>query len=405
LSQTSGHLYSSNAGLPLTGPEPLYLGMSLSTFLKTLIISALFIATFRFDLHRLWDKTNPFYGDANWGHAICVPLIGLYYLYLNREALKAAPVEPLLAGNFTRWRFISAAICVAVGLAVYFVTPLVFHFSDLLMAPIRGMGMGLAALGVLVAALDWGIGLLIFGLLVFQYGIWPGRNDWTSDTGVVITLFGVVLLLCGWKVMRIAWFPIVFLMCAVPWPPLFYSKVAMPLQELAAKVAVGTLNLTGVDAVQAGTKIFMPRPGMPDRSLNVAEACAGMRSLMTFISVGGAVAFLSNRPLWQRIIITVSAVPIAIFCNVMRVAGQGLLDHYWSEQISEGFAHQFVGLVMLMPAFFLILLVGWMLDQLFVEEIETPKKGPPGAGGGSSTPGIITARRRRAPQTTSPEGA
>ncbi len=113
---------------------------------------------------------------------------------------------------------------------------------------------------------------------------------------------------------------------------------------------------------------------------------------MTFISVGAAVAFLSNRPLWQRIIITLSAIPIAIFCNVMRVAGQGVLDHYWSEQISEGFAHQFVGLVMLMPAFFLILLVGWVLDQLFVEEMEAPDPTKPGRSP-KQQPGILTARR------------
>jgi exosortase len=378
--------------------------MSLLTFLKTLIITALFAATFRFNLRRLWEKTNPIYGEANWGHAICVPIIGLYYLYLNRDALRAAPIEPLLAGRFTRARFVSAAIALVSGIGVYFLVPKLFHFQDLLMAPIQGVGLGLALLGVLAAIFDWGIALLLFGLLTFQYGIWPGRNDWTSDTGMLITLFGVVLLLFGWKVMRIAWFPIVFLTCAVPWPPLLYSKVAMPLQELAAKVAVGTLNLTGVDAVQAGTKIFMPRPGLPDRSLNVAEACAGMRSLMTFISVGGAVAFLSNRPLWQRILITLSAIPIAIFCNVMRVAGQGLLDHYWSEQISEGFAHQFVGLVMLMPAFFLILLVGWILDQIFIEEVDD---GPKGAKASTARPGIITARRRRSTvaNNTQTEGA
>ncbi len=298
---------------------------------------------------------------------------------------------------------IAAAITTALGLGDLLRAPLLNQFQDLFGgAPIRGAGLGLAVLGLLVAVFDWGIGLLLFGLLTFQFGIWPGRNDWTSDTGVVITLFGVVLLLCGWKMMRIVWFPILFLMCAVPWPGLLYSKVAMPLQVLAAKVAVGTLNLSGVDAVQAGTKIFMPRPGLPDRSLNVAEACAGMKSLMTFISVGAGVAFLSNRPMWQRIIITLSAIPIAIFCNVMRVAGQGLLDHYWSEQISEGFAHQFVGLVMLMPAFFLILLVGWMLDQIFVEEVDLSEAGH--AQKAKPQPGIITARRRRPPTTTT-EGA
>jgi exosortase len=254
-------------------------------------------------------------------------------------------------------------------------------------------------LAVLVAALDWGIGLLLLGLAVFQYGIWPGRNDWISDVGMVITLFGTVLTLCGWRVMRVAWFPILFLICAIPWPGLFYSKVAMPLQELAAQVAVGVLNVCGVDATQGGTKIFMSQPGKPDRTLNVAEACAGMRSLMTFISVGGAVGFLSHRPLWQKLIILFSAIPIAIFCNVMRVSGQGLLDHYVSEKFSESFAHQFVGLVMLMPAFFLILLVGWVLDQLFIEEHDEADT----ATGSASAPrkiqpGILVARRNRPQQ-------
>jgi exosortase/archaeosortase family protein len=114
--------------------------------------------------------------------------------------------------------------------------------------------------------------------------------------------------------------------------------------------------------------------------LNVAEACAGLRSLMTFITLGAAVAFLSNRTLWQKIIITLSAIPIAIFCNVMRVAGQGLLDYYVSHAWSEGFAHQFAGLVMLVPAFFLILLVAWCVDQLFVEEAD-------------EVPGVITVKR------------
>jgi exosortase len=159
------------------------------------------------------------------------------------------------------------------------------------------------------------------------------------------------------------------------------------------------LNICGVDASQFGTKIFMERgPGMAPRTLNVAEACAGMRSLMTFISVGGAIAFLSNRSLWQKIIITLSAIPIAIFCNVMRVAGQGLLDHYVSTELSESFAHQFVGLIMLIPAFFLLLGVAWVLDQIFVEEVDVP------GAARSESAGIIVARRRDVPAAGS-EGA
>jgi exosortase/archaeosortase family protein len=170
--------------------------------------------------------------------------------------------------------------------------------------------------------------------------------------------------------MKIAWFPIAFLVCALPWPQLVYSWVAMPLQELAASAATNTLRATGVDAYRAGTKIHMLGEGGATRTLNVAEACAGLKSLMTFISVAAAVAFLSFRPLWQKVIITLSAIPIAIFCNMSRVAGQGMLDFYVSRKWSESFAHQFAGMVMMIPAFFLILLVAWIVDNLFIEEVD-----------------------------------
>jgi exosortase len=292
--------------------EPVYFGLRLSAWIKIGVVTGLFLAVFWPFLRRLWDKTNPFYGEPNWGHAVCVPLIGLYYLITNRDELLRQRVRPA-------WE----------GLAV-----------------------------------------LLGGLLLSAYGIWPGQNDFVKDFGMVVTLFGTVLLLAGWGVMRVAWFPIVYLVCAIPWPGLVYSWIAGPLQALAARAAVFTLRLTGVHAHNYGTKIEMMGGEGTLRTLNVAEACAGLRSLMTFVTVGAAVAFLSARPLWQKLVITVSAVPIAIFCNTMRVAGQGLLDYYVSHELSESFAHQFVGMVMLVPAFFLILLVGWILDNLFIEEVD-----------------------------------
>lgn len=297
----------------LSTAEPLYWGLTLSAWVKISAVTALFLGIFfQSNLVRLWNKTNPMYGEANWGHAICVPLIGLYYLFVHREELLKARVR-------TSWT---------------------------------------------------GLVVLLGGLFVFAYGIWPGQNDFIKDLGMVITLFGIVQLLCGPEVMKIAWFPIVFLVCAIPWPGLVYSKVAGPLQDLAAKVAVWVLQLTGVHAGNAGTKIFIEGQNGEPRTLNVAEACAGLKSLMTFITIGAAVAFLSARPLWQKLTITASAVPIAIFCNVARVSGQGLLDHYVSKSLSESFAHQFVGMIMVIPAFFLILGVGWALDHLFIEEVD-----------------------------------
>jgi exosortase len=321
---------ASNSGLAYSAPsesreavaEPLYAGLRRETWLKIGTVAGLFIALFWPNLRRLWDKTNPFYGEPNWGHAVCVPIIGLYYLYANRDELLRQTVR-------VRWE---------------------------------------------------GLIVMLGGILFYGWAIWPGQNDFFKDVGMVIALFGLVLLLTGWQVMRIAWFPIAYIVCMIPWPSLFYSRLASPLQQLAASVSVGVLRMTGVDALNTGTKIHMMGANGMERVLNVAEACAGLRSLMTFITLGAAVAFLSNRPLWQKIIITIAAIPIAIFCNVMRVAGQGLLDYYVSHAWSEGFAHQFAGLVMLVPAFFLILLVAWCLDQLFIEEAD-------------ETPGVITVKR------------
>lgn len=344
---------------------------------KAAIVVALLGALFyRTNLQRLWTKANPFTGvDANWGHAFIIPLIGLYYLYVNREKLLAAPVRPLLLEKMTRLRALLGGGAIAFGVLAYLIASFALDGTPAALLDVAGKAAG--AWGLLILVLGWGVGHLVFGLLVFVYGIWPGQNDWVKDLGMVLTLFGVTLTLCGWQVMRVAWFPIAFLVFALPWPTPFYSWIASPLQEMAARAAVKTLQFTGVLAFRSGTKIIMEttRNGVADwRTLNVAEACAGLRSLMTFLSLAAAVAFLSSRPLWQKIVMTVSAVPIAIFCNVMRVAGQGLLDHYVSPRLSESFAHAFVGLVMLTPAFFLILAVGWVMDNLFLDEVDDKER-------------------------------
>lgn len=295
--------------------DPIVGGLRLTVWLRIALVTALFALLFWPNLWRLWGKSNPFSASsqAEWQHALFIPIVGLYYLYANRDSLLAAKVRPGWSGLF----------------------------------------------------------IMLVGILLYGYGIWPGQNDFIKDFGMVVTLFGVVTVLAGWRVMKIAWFPIAFLVCGIPWPGLVYSWVSAPLQRLAAQVAVVALQLTGVDADCRGNTINVPLSVPPgQRQLNVAEACSGLKSLMTFVSVAAAIAFLSNRPLWQKFLIVLMAIPIAIFCNVMRVAGQGLLDHYVSQQLSESFAHQFVGLIMLIPAFFLILLVGWVLDQVFVDEVQ-----------------------------------
>ena len=332
---------------PLTGTdstavdEPFWLGFSKTAWLRIGLMALVLALLYRTNLVRLWLKTNPVTGEANWGHSMLVPLIGLYYLFVHRDELVKAKIKPTLAG----------------------------------------------------------LPILLAGPLVLMYGIYPGQNDYIKDLSIVVTLLGLVLFTCGWQVMKIAWFPIVFLICAFPWPGLLYSRIAMPLQHLAAGVAVEVMKLAGMNASQFGTKILIMNGPGNTRALNVAEACAGMRSLMTFITLGCAMAFLSARPMWQKVILVASAIPIAIFCNVMRVSGQGLLDHYWSQEWSEGFAHAFAGVVMLVPAIFLLLLVGKILD-LAVIEVADPKERAAAAAARrkpSAPPPAVLTRKKAKP--------
>ncbi len=308
----------------LATEEPLYLGLPLSSWVKVATLGLLFALLFWPNLRRLWEKTNPIYGEDNWKHGCFVPLIGLYYLYVNREALWSAKIK-------TAWS---------------------------------------------------GLIITLAGVLFFAYAIWPGQNDWFKDMGMVLTLFGLVTFMCGWRVMRTVWFPIAFLVAALPWPGLFYSMLAGPLQKFAAQVAVKVLVVLGVNAGQFGTKIFVEGKDHLIRTLNVEEACAGLRSLMTFIAIAGAIAFLSFRPLWQKIIMVFSAIPIAIFCNTMRITVQGMLEGYGNHLWAEGFAHGFLGLTMMITAFPLIILVGWVLQNILIEEV-TDKKALRGGGGGT----------------------
>ena len=369
---------------PLRPIMPGWLGVPVRAWWMAGMLLTLFVALYWTSLSRIWRKTNPIDGTDEWAHAIFVPIIGLYYLYLNLDELLATPVKPVLGTSFTRNRLLSGFGTILLGLLLWKVLPNLPGPFRTYQAEIDSLGIGVMILGGFGLVFDWGLGTLLAGLLTYVYGVYPGRNDFVKDVGMVMTVFGMVLTIGGWRIMRIAWFPCVFLLFALPWPGLFYSKVAGPLQNLAAQVAVGVMQLFGVDATNEGvTIVFNSRPEL--QPLSVAEACSGIKSLMTFVSLGASIAFLSSRPLWQKIIITFAGVPIAVLCNVLRVSGQGLLHYYVDETWSSGFAHQFAGIVLLLPGFLMLLGLVWILDVLFVEEGEHDASSPANPPGSAAT--------------------
>ncbi len=100
----------------------------------------------------------------------------------------------------------------------------------------------------------------------------------------------------------------------------------------------------------------------------MAEACSGMRLLMAFLALGVAMAYLHYRPPWQRAILLLSTVPIAILCNVVRVTATGFLYVLAGQKYTQGIYHDMLGLAMLPLAFGLYGLLAWFMSSLFIEE-------------------------------------
>jgi exosortase len=124
----------------------------------------------------------------------------------------------------------------------------------------------------------------------------------------------------------------------VPIPSLILQQVIFPLQLLASKLATVLLELVGVPALRQGNVIVLA--SMP---LDVAEACSGIRSLLTLVTLAIMYGYLMETRTWVRVILAVSAVPIAVVANSLRIFGTGLLVEYWDPDKAEGFFHAFSG--------------------------------------------------------------
>ena len=147
------------------------------------------------------------------------------------------------------------------------------------------------------------------------------------------------------------------------------------MQFLAAEAgSVQLLPLFGCDASRTGTVINVAANGIT-KQLYVAEACSGMRMLVAFFALAVALAYSTDRPVWEKLTLAACALPIAILCNGLRVTLTGVLSVRVGGHWAEGKAHEYFGLLMLGPALIMQLGLGWILDHIFVETPDDAGKG------------------------------
>ncbi len=217
--------------------------------------------------------------DDNYSHGFLIIPIALFFAWESRDKLRAAVIRPSVSG--------------LVGL--------------------------IGSIGVLVA-----------GIL--------GAELFLSRVSLIGTLGSIVVFVAGWQVFRILLFPLAVLLLMVPIPAIIFNQITFPLQLLASRVGELALRVLQVPVLREGNIIVLA-----NTSLEVAEACSGIRSLISLLTLGIVFGHFADRRPWARIVIALATIPVAVVANGVRVAGTGIAAHYIGPEAALGFFHTFSG--------------------------------------------------------------
>ena len=241
--------------------------------------------------------------DPNFSHGFFVPLFSAFVLWQERERFARLPVRPSWSG-----------------------------------LPILALGMC----------------VLIVGQM--------GAELFLSRSSLLLVLAGLVVLFFGWNHFRAALFPWAFLILMIPLPAIVFNQITFPLQLLASKVAAIVLPVLGVPVLREGNVI-----NLPAMALEVAQACSGIRSLMSLVTLAIIYGFLMEKRLWLRWVLAVAAVPITVIANDVRIIGTGLLVQYWGPEMAEGYFHASWGWIIFVISLVMLYALHELIGLVFPE--------------------------------------
>ncbi|UCD30354.1 MAG: exosortase/archaeosortase family protein [Planctomycetota bacterium] len=286
------------------------------TVIQALILTAVMAFHYQHMLYRLFYIWS---NSGDWSHGFIIPLFSVYYLYLQRDRMPGKSLDREMTAR------IVGALLLTMAFAIY-------------------------------------VGGIIYGI------------EYPKNLSLIASIMGVVLMVCGWPIARWSWFAIAFLVFAMPLPQRIYQQMTMPFQQVAANISAAVLTLVLSPDMLAeawGTVVEYIYKGVTG-TLNIERACGGMRLMMTMVALGVAMAFIHQRPLWQRLIMILACIPIAIFCNIIRVTTTGFFVVFGKQELARGFWHMMLGLGMLFIAFSLYGAISYVLNHIFVEQEYLP---------------------------------
>jgi len=196
-----------------------------------------------------------------------------------------------------------------------------------------------------------GVAVMALGVLVLLLGVY-GSELFFSRISLIILLAGVVLGFGGRLYLKELRFALLVLLLAIPIPDILFNQIAFPLQILASKLASNLLPFFGVPVLREGNVIELPL-----MKLEVAEACSGIRSLMSLFTLAVFYGYFMEKSIWRRVLLVLASIPIAIAANAVRIVGTGLCVQYWDPDKAMGFFHEFSGWVVFLVSLVSLYLV------------------------------------------------
>ena len=182
-----------------------------------------------------------------------------------------------------------------------------------------------------------------------------------ENIGMLICANGLVISLIGWSAYRRIWYPLLFMFLMLPLPNRIHAAVTLPLQGMGAQTSATVLEIVGVPAVRYGNVLEVG-----EHQIAVAEACSGLRMALAFLIVTGVFAYVIRRPRWQKLVVLLSSIPIAVVCNVLRIVVAAYLYDLGYGWLGQGVFHDAAGMLMVPTALGLVCLELWVLSNLVV---------------------------------------